>query len=435
MPPQRFSQRPKPAARTDGGVYLDTPTDCVGCHREDFASVVEPIHVEPSFSTNCLECHTEIAWQPSAFDHNTNTGFLLNGAHTNTTCISCHTDGVYLDTPTNCIDCHKEEYNRADDPNHAVLALPTDCLRCHTELAWQPAEFDHSQFDFALGGAHLTTTCISCHTSGVYIDTPTNCIDCHQEAYNNAADPDHPGLGFPSNCLQCHTIAAWQPADFDHNTRTDFTLNGAHINTNCISCHTDALYDGTPTNCNNCHQEDYNTVADPNHAALGFPTDCTQCHTEVAWKPADFDHSTFAFALNGAHATVSCSECHSSGVYQGTPSNCIDCHQAEYSNVANPIHVEPSFSTNCLECHTETAWTPSTFDHNNYFPINNGNHRRYSNDCIDCHLETTTYSTFSCIDCHDGEHQRNDMDDEHRGINNYRYQSAACLDCHPDGDS
>ena len=487
------------SCHTDG-IYIDTPNNCIDCHQQDYDGVADPNHIELSFPADCLQCHTEVSWKPANFDHDTSTDFALNGAHENLSCTDCHIDGVYTGTPTNCIDCHQTDYDGADDPDHIALGFPTDCLQCHTEIAWEPANFDHDNTNFALNGAHETVSCTDCHIGGVYEGTPTNCIDCHQDNYDEADDPIHVEPSFSTNCLECHTEVAWEPSSFDHDTSTDFALNGAHINTDCISCHIDGIYEGTPTNCNNCHQDDYNQVVEPNHSALGFPTDCIQCHTEVAWEPADFDHSQFNFALNGAHETISCTDCHIGGVYEGTPTNCVDCHQDDFANAADPIHVDAHFSTNCLECHTEvawepssfehntstnfalngahinttcischtggvyldtptdcvschaadeprdhfgpecalchteTAWEPSTFNHNNYFPINNGNHSDYRNDCIACHLDTSTYTTFSCIDCHDGEHQKNDMDDEHQGIRNYTYESNACLSCHPDGE-
>ena len=480
-----------------GGVYEGTPTECIDCHQSEYQSVSEPNHLALSFPTDCLECHSESAWQPSSFDHS-QFDFSLNGAHQETACSSCHLGGVYEGTPTECIDCHQSEYQSVSEPNHLVLSFPTDCLECHTESAWQPSSFDHSQFDFSLNGAHQETACSSCHLGGVYEGTPTECIDCHQSEYQSVSEPNHLALSFPTDCLECHSESAWQPSSFDH-SQFDFSLNGAHQETACSSCHIGGVYEGTPTECIDCHQSEYQSVSEPNHLALSFPTDCLECHSESAWQPSSFDHSQFDFSLNGAHQETACSSCHIGGVYAGTPTQCIDCHSDNFQAAENPVHVAPSFSLDCLNCHTERvwepsffdhddtgfvltgahrntdcaschadgvyantptscischatdeprnhfgpdcaachterAWTPSTFNHERYFPINRGNHRDYRNECSACHLNPASYSIFSCIDCHDGEHRRGDMDDEHRGIRGYIYQSAACYSCHPDGD-
>jgi hypothetical protein len=90
------------------------------------------------------------------------------------------------------------------------------------------------------------------------------------------------------------------------------------------------------------------------------------------------------------------------------------------------------FSTDCQSCHSETAWEPSTFDHDNqYFPIYSGRHREAWNSCSDCHTETSNYSVFSCTNCH--EHNQTDMDKDHDEVNNYVYNSTNCLACHPTG--
>ncbi|MBI3473968.1 MAG: hypothetical protein HY013_21650, partial [Candidatus Solibacter usitatus] len=44
------------------------------------------------------------------------------------------------------------------------------------------------------------------------------------------------------------------------------------------------------------------------------------------------------FPLTGAHATKpTCAQCHTSGVYTGTPANCDSCHLKDYNNPANAV--------------------------------------------------------------------------------------------------
>jgi hypothetical protein len=86
-----------------------------------------------------------------------------------------------------------------------------------------------------------------------------------------------------------------------------------------------------------------------------------------------------------------------------------------------------------VECHSQNAWTPATFDHDSkYFPIYSGEHAGEWNQCSECHTTQNNYTLFSCIDCH--EHNQTDMDSKHIGeVSGYVYQSTACYDCHPNG--
>ena len=44
-------------------------------------------------------------------------------------------------------------------------------------------------------------------------------------------------------------------------------------------------------------------------------------------------------------------------------------------DTTDPDHTAAGFSTDCATCHSETAWEPSTFDHDGlYFPIYSGEH-------------------------------------------------------------
>ncbi|MEZ4892895.1 MAG: hypothetical protein R2778_07735 [Saprospiraceae bacterium] len=41
----------------------------------------------------------------------------------------------------------------------------------------------------------------------------------------------------------------------------------------------------------------------------------------------------------------------------------------DYNQTTNPDHEQAQFPTDCVLCHTETAWVPSTFDHNAIYPF------------------------------------------------------------------
>jgi len=160
-----------------------------------------------------------------------------------------------------------------------------------------------------------------------------------------------------------------------------------------------------------------------------FSQDCTECHSVDAWEPATFDHDLTDFPLTGAHKDIEtdCISCHVGGLFTNLPGDCIDCHKED-----EPVD---HFSPECVECHTTTAWEPSTFDHEPLFPLIRGNHRDYRDRCTSCHLDPAAYDVFTCTDCHDGEHDRPDMDDEHDDVRDYVYETLACFECHPRGEA
>ncbi len=124
-----------------------------------------------------------------------------------------------------------------------------------------------------------------------------------------------------------------------------------------------------------------------------------------------------------------CASCHN-GDYTNTPNTCVGCHQQDFNQTADPNHVALQFSTDCATCHSESAWVPSTFDHDNqYFPIYSGEHEGEWDQCIDCHTTPGNYSIFTCITCH----TNSETNEEHNGVNGYIYNSTACLACHPTG--
>ncbi|WP_319592237.1 hypothetical protein [uncultured Draconibacterium sp.] len=399
---------------------------CISCHQENYNSAEN--HLASNYPTDCLQCHSVNSWEGADFDHNL-TQFPLTGSHIATECTACHTDG-YAGTSTLCSSCHTDNYNTAQNPSHVSAGIALECEDCHTTTAWIPSPFDHTVTSgFELTGGHSGRQCVDCHIGTTTAADPA-CISCHQENYNSAEN--HLASNYPTDCLQCHSVNSWDGASFDHNL-TQFPLTGAHIATECTACHTDG-YAGTSMQCNSCHLTDYNNTANPNHSSLGLSVSCGDCHTtNPGWEPALFPNHNDYYALNGAHAIVAnnCFLCHE-GNYTSTATSCYGCHSADYNNTNDPSHAAANFPIDCESCHTESAWEPSTFDHDGqYFPIYSGEHRGEWNSCTDCHTQTSNYSVFSCIDCH--EHNQTEMDSEHRDVSGYVYASLSCFECHPTG--
>ncbi|MBI3872430.1 MAG: hypothetical protein HY304_05075 [candidate division Zixibacteria bacterium] len=316
-------------------------------------------------------------------------------AHVAVACNQCHATG-FTGTSSACYACHEHDYTGVADPNHVSAGFSTVCTPCHTTSGWTPASLDHNITRFPLTGAHLAVACNQCHASG-YTGTSTACVACHQTAATGVHDPDHTGLS--SDCSQCHTTSGWKPATFDHNL-TRFALTGAHQQVSCGHCHTNG-YSGAPMQCDACHHTDYLGVIDPNHVSAGFSTDCASCHTTSGWKPASFDHGQTGFALTGAHRSVTCNSCHASG-FTGTASACYACHGADYSGATNPNHALGNYPTLCEQCHTTSAWTPASYDHNlSGFPLT-GAHTSVA--CNKCHITGFAGTPTACYACHAGDY-------------------------------
>lgn len=410
--------------------YANTPINCYDCHQIKYTGTTNPNHQAISISTDCSSCHsTNTGWKPAQFPQHNNY-FALTGAHAviSSDCAKCH-NGNYSNIANTCTACHQKSYDSALNPNHTLAGISTACESCHNSNAWIPSTFNHSTTGFELTGKHSSTQCSSCH-KGTTSGLNQFCTSCHQNDYNTA--PNHLSQGYPTNCELCHNTIAWNQATFNHDN-TNFKLTGAHLSVDCSNCHSNG-FANTPTECSSCHLSNFNSTINPNHVSLNLSNQCQSCHTtNPGWKPATFSvHNNF-FQLVGAHAAIQndCSSCHKTG-YTNTPRECYGCHQNDYANTTNPPHQTSLFPTDCLPCHTQNAWKPATFDHDNpYFPIYSGKHKGKWTKCSDCHTNPADYAVFSCLNCH--EHDKTQMDSKHQGVSGYVYLSSACYDCHPRG--
>ena len=201
-----------------------------------------------------------------------------------------------------------------------------------------------------------------------YNNTPNTCVGCHQNDYSNTTNPDHAGQMFSTDCSTCHSQNSWTPSSFNHDIF--WPLTGAHsgIADNCVVCH-NGNYNNTSSECVSCHQQDYNNSTNPNHSTLNLGNNCSSCHTtQPGWSPATFAVHNDFYVLAGAHTTLDCASCHN-GNYNNTPNTCVGCHQSDYNDTTDPDHEAALLPTDCTICHSQTAWSPSTFDHNTIYPL------------------------------------------------------------------
>lgn len=238
----------------DGFEALET--SCVGCHASD------DVHLGRN-GTDCASCHDQSSWERS-FDHLAETGYALLGAHADSPCTSCHTDGFEKPVAIECAGCHA-----SDDPHQETLP---ECADCHGQTAWDTEQrFNHDLVSFALVGLHRVTSCEQCHDSLVFSPLPDQCADCHED------DDQHQGT-MGSECSRCHNPAGWAYAKFDHDQDTDFALTGAHQDIGCNDCH----LPGRPAErqsraCAACHR------SDDIHSGR-FGQNCDRCHLTTDFK-------------------------------------------------------------------------------------------------------------------------------------------------------
>ncbi len=255
-------------------VFEGTPKACEVCHWERR----QDDRYRLRLGMDCAECHTPLTWKkvdPGKWNHETETGFKLEGAHQFVDCEQCHGTQGFKAQPTDCFSCHAKDYQSTREPNHVQAGFPTDCQNCHNTRSFSGAKTSHT--GFPLTGRHATAACTDCHQNGVYAGTPTACSSCHINDYNGTTNPNHQQAGFSLDCTTCHgtSFTSWSGATFVH---TAWPLAGRHATAACTDCHKNGVYAGTSTACASCHINDYNSTTDPNHRAQNYSLECQTCH-------------------------------------------------------------------------------------------------------------------------------------------------------------
>jgi len=257
---------------------------CIDCHDHNQPDMNEEHTGVSGYQYNsaaCFSCHPR-GEAEGAFNH-ASSAFPLTGAHANTNCTDCHTNG-YQNTSTLCVDCHLTNFNQSQNPNHISLGLQTSCENCHTSNpGWAPATFPNHNNYFVLSGAHaiIGTECNACH-NGNYSSTPTTCFGCHQTDYNLTNNPSHSGAQFPITCESCHSQNGWTPTTFNHDGQYFPIYSGKHKDewNLCSDCHPNAA-NYAVFSCINCHEHNQNDMNQEHQGVSGYSynsTACLSCH-------------------------------------------------------------------------------------------------------------------------------------------------------------
>lgn len=264
---------------------------CQDCHGDAHVGQF----AERKDAGDCASCHSEAGFLPPGYGverHNTESEFVLAGAHVAVACNSCHVQtepgeikqilgleklpekqlALFVLDNRKCTDCHV-------DPHKGQFEEKIEkggCETCHNTDGWEALKFDHDKdADFPLEGKHGSQPCSKCHfrtdvgTASErtrYKGLPTFCEDCHadvhlgQFAQAEKATPDKPR----TDCARCHNAEGFKPTSFDHNQHSRFTLTGAHQNVLCTKCHVKVslaggqitpLYKPLSMKCQSCHSD------------------------------------------------------------------------------------------------------------------------------------------------------------------------------------
>lgn len=182
------------------------------------------------------------------------------------------------------------------------------------------------------------------------------------------------------------------------------------INADCFACHT-SLTGVDSKKCAACHKPaDIGRLTTTGAAVLKPLTktpfhqelqslDCASCHSDHAGGKRYLASGHFNHALLKKSVSEKCQNCHKSP--------------------ADTLHQQ--ISGNCAQCHTQTTWTPATFDHDKFFVLDSDHNTK----CATCHVRND-YKQYTCYGCH--EHTPEKIRREHmeEGIRDFK----DCVECH-----
>jgi len=227
----------------------------------------------------------------------------------------------------------------------------------------------------------------------------------------------------------------------------------------CSACHGGWFSDMTAS-CEECHEP----IAQQIEARSGLhgaqPKEianrCATCHSEHhgsafaivndqsfalagAKSTADFDHELIGWTMDGAHAELECSKCHTNanepvlpegGVrYLGLSKDCGSCHEDPH---------EGRMVVSCASCHGQSEWEElHSVGHEKQLPLIGG-HGDIS--CRECHGKDEPHSlevlgeaarrpkARECVDCHETPHTADFTRAEAKASS--MTIGAGCVSCH-----
>lgn len=187
------------------------------------------------------------------------------------------------------------------------------------------------------------------------------------------------------------------------------SLSEAHARyeNQCNQCHSSFKKENQNELCLNCHRDVkfdlQNAQGFHGRARSALDGQCKNCHSEhkgrtfsiISLEKETFDHNSTDYPLVGAHArlSVTCASCHAQGIkFRETPRDCFGCHAGDDRH-------QGGLGQQCAQCHKETSWKETYFDHSRTRFVLQGQHQKVA--CEACHVSQSYQQTpVACIGCH-----------------------------------
>ncbi|MFA5805613.1 MAG: cytochrome c3 family protein [Melioribacteraceae bacterium] len=304
---------------------------CIDCHAPH---KVRKVFYDDSFPDDkCMKCHGQkeltkiVDGKPVSLYVNYDQ--FKNSAHTNNSCIKCHTNISNSKKPV-CLNSGK-----------------VDCSICHTAQVDDYNISLHGQKHYQ--GDKTAPYCVDCHTSHnaqskksttsptFARNVPELCGKCHREGKNIATALDESKLGIVANyresihgkgllqsgllvtatCVNCHSSHRELPKKDPRST-----VNPNNIATTCAQCHLGVYEefkssihspDVTKTDqklpvCNDCHRSHEINRVDLNDFRTQIINQCGKCHEKVSETYFDTFHGKVSKL--GSIRAARCYDCH-----------------------------------------------------------------------------------------------------------------------------
>jgi hypothetical protein len=156
---------------------------------------------------------------------------------------------------------------------------------------------------------------------------------------------------------------------------------------------------------------------------VGATTRCSACHSTTRWQEVTFNHEKTGSPLVGAHAIVSCTNCHPQSFSTPVPTRCSGCHRDVHAG---------ELGARCDGCHDVENWrsrVDADAHRRTNFPLLGGH---AALPCTECHFEARerrfSRSTVECGSCHQSDWQRTSGTAVDHSA--WAFNVAECRQCH-----
>ena len=262
-----------------------------------------------------------------------------------------------------CFRCHDGKHLSEDG-----LSIRLHCNICHSipltvAAGERPPEMPVGTLPEP--ASHLETNFMADHR----FQADDSCAACHGELEFGSDDSS-----FCANSA-CHG-RSWPEVELDAAFPHPIPLEGKHAEVWCHDCHEGVRE--PEYECANCHTP----PMEPHFGPV-----CEDCHSPLGWEQADLGDFQHPVALEGAHAALACSDCHTTDV--DLTYECANCHEPPSDTHFGPV---------CEDCHTPTSFQDATLPPELHPVPLTGAHQRAT--CDVCHAEGQRVPEYVCSNCH-----------------------------------